>query len=116
MLYTQEHKVTIMKPSTKKMLDLLICRISIVSACRKVANPWFANGILGENRAMETDAQLAAIQVVRNPWAGPIAQRKDEIAYADAVTKGRHSLRDEIIEDMGSLADGLQCIHRRPCI
>ena len=41
------------------------------------------------------------------PGAGPIAQRKDEIACADAITTGRHSLRSEIIEAMGSLADGL---------
>ena len=118
MLYTLQHKVVIIKTSSQKTFDWPICRVSIASASRKIGNQWFPNGIYGENRAMETDAQLAALQVIRNPWAvrpagpwpasaGPIAQRKDEIACADAVTTGRHSLRDEIIEAMGSLADGL---------
>jgi hypothetical protein len=118
MLYTQEHKVAIIKASSQKTFDWLMCRASIASVCRKIGHQWFINGIFGEKIAMETDAQLAAIQVARNPWpvrptgpwrpgAGPIAQRKDEIACADAVTTGRHSLRSEIIEVMGSLADGL---------
>ena len=118
MLYTPQHKILVMKDSTQKTFDWPLCRISIVSATKKVGHQWLPNGIFGEYRAMETDAQLAAIPIARNPWpmrptgpwpaaAGPIAQRKDEIAFADAVTTGRHSLRDEIIEAIGSLADGL---------
>jgi hypothetical protein len=109
MLYTQQHKVAITKASTQKTLDWKLTRISIASAAKKIAQQWNPAGIYEEYKVMETDAQLAAIQVVRNTWpvrptgpwpasAGPIAQRKDEIAYADAVTAGCHSLRDEIIE------------------
>ena len=117
MLYSKEHKVVDIKTSSQKTLHWQYCRVSIASACRKIGQQWYANGILGNNRAMETDAQLAAIHIARNPWtvrptgawpttAGPIAQRKDEIACADAVNAGRLSLINEIIEAFGPLANG----------
>jgi hypothetical protein len=76
MLYTLQHKVVVIKTARQKTFDWpirpILCRVSIASASRKIGNPWFPNGIYGiygENRAMETDAQLAALQIVRSPWA-----------------------------------------------
>jgi len=68
MLFTSQHKIVVIKESTQKTFDWPLCRISIASATKKIGNQWLPQGIFGEYRAMETDAQLAAIATVRNPW------------------------------------------------
>ena len=83
MLYTQEHKVSIIKASSQKTFDWwLMCRASTASACRKIGHIWFINGIFGENRAIwKQDAQLAAIPVARNPWPVLLTIRINLLKY-----------------------------------